>query len=377
MKKSSANILSISLRVSVLGGFALLLCVASCVGTSSDSGERAKSEPLRESAESAPSLSAANDPPDEDTGTIPRSSSPGPRPSSPGPAAAEEGGMRGSDAIPDAVRPGARPAVDWAREPGRTEHVVEAEPDAFSADASSTTPHMPTPPRAAAPLSKTKGTESTGDKTIVPVDGAISYGSASEAVGNGNEHRRPAKKTPRQRPPEENDGLQEVRTRKSKRMATTENMESPAEAPVEDDRLSTGRPVVEIALLATDVRIGDEVLALVRIRGARDVASVPFHLVFDPEILAWEAASEGPFLSRDGQPTAFMTASASAGGRLVVGASRLGQALGASGSGEICTIRFRALASGTTALLLDRAKVIDSFGQVIPAGFAPTSVVIR
>jgi general secretion pathway protein D len=120
--------------------------------------------------------------------------------------------------------------------------------------------------------------------------------------------------------------------------------------------------------------------ALVNVRvlveNADGVASVPFHLHFDPRVVSFEQALQGAFMSSDGNPAVVMAASLSSGDVVVVGASRLGAVPGISGSGEICTLQFRAVAPGGTTFGFAEASVRGPSGANIPASFVATSVVV-
>jgi len=135
-----------------------------------------------------------------------------------------------------------------------------------------------------------------------------------------------------------------------------------------------GRPVV-----------GSNVVVTVRIQNARDVASVPFTLRFDPDILEFVAgaAVEGDFLRQDRNGTVFLAAQGAADGSppdgmaaVVVGASRLGSS-GASGGGTLCRLVFRAKTAGTTPLEFSRARVLDPSAASLPSRFTGATVVVR
>ena len=128
------------------------------------------------------------------------------------------------------------------------------------------------------------------------------------------------------------------------------------------------------------IALGQIVSVDVRIRGARNVGSVPFTLVYDPGILEPVTAEviEGPFLRRDGSQTAFMTRpSQSSPGSWIVGLSRLRSDRGAEGKGTLCRLRFKALREGTSALQFARAAVLDPQAQHLPATFETSSIRVK
>jgi hypothetical protein len=126
----------------------------------------------------------------------------------------------------------------------------------------------------------------------------------------------------------------------------------------------------------SEAAVGGVIVVHVLIDGASEAASVPFHVVFNPVVLQFDRGEEGPFLSGSGQ-TAFFASPTSSGDRVVVGLSRLGGEHGASGSGELGRLRFIAIGAGNAGLAFDRAKVRGVDNTILPASFAPATVLIR
>ena len=126
-----------------------------------------------------------------------------------------------------------------------------------------------------------------------------------------------------------------------------------------------------------DVAPGSAVSFHIWIYGAQDTASVPFHLLFNPEVLEFQGAHEGPFLAGDGRATVFMFAGTSDGRSVVVGHSRLTRDTGVNGNGELCVLNFVALAEGDPGLAFDRARVVDVTGHDQPSVFQVQPPVIR
>jgi len=135
--------------------------------------------------------------------------------------------------------------------------------------------------------------------------------------------------------------------------------------------------LVQMDVVSPTVVAGEQVTLAVRIDDARSVASVPFHIVFDPGFLEFVGVTEGSFLRQDGQPTALLAAPTSDRGRIVVGLSRLGDSPGMSGSGPLCSLTFRARAYGSTTVRFERAKVVTDGGTTLPARFIGTELHIK
>jgi hypothetical protein len=136
-------------------------------------------------------------------------------------------------------------------------------------------------------------------------------------------------------------------------------------------------PSVRLMAARNVLSVGEEIAVTVEIHGANDVGHAPFHVTFDPSILSFVSATEGPFLSSDGQGTAFFASPLSDGTAVTVGLSRLGRVPGISGSGELCALHFVAVASGDTTLAFQRAHVRDSRTRIVPAAFESLSIRVR
>jgi hypothetical protein len=115
----------------------------------------------------------------------------------------------------------------------------------------------------------------------------------------------------------------------------------------------------------------------VEIYSGNDVGHVPFHVNFDPRVLRFDRAEEGPFLGSDGVQTVFFAQASMAGDSVVVGLSRMGQAPGVDGAGQLCVLQFVAVGSGATTLGFSRAKVRDSTSDIIPANFEPVTLTVN
>jgi hypothetical protein len=133
-----------------------------------------------------------------------------------------------------------------------------------------------------------------------------------------------------------------------------------------------GAPVVHLVALPA----GESVVLEVWITGANDVAHVPFHLRYDPTVLAFESGEEGPFLAADGARTAFFASPTSTGGAVIVGLSRIGSVPGQTGDGLLCRFQFATRGTGETVVSFTSAKVRDSSNAIVPSVFEPLALVV-
>ncbi len=88
------------------------------------------------------------------------------------------------------------------------------------------------------------------------------------------------------------------------------------------------------------------------------VSHLPVTLVFDPRVLEVIHVRRGGFLGSEGK--AKFMADSSSPGRVVLGASRVGQQSGVTGSGLVASLRFRALEEGQTDLSFEKGKALDN-----------------
>ena len=161
--------------------------------------------------------------------------------------------------------------------------------------------------------------------------------------------------------------------------------EPPAEEPppdtggeeAENPPQPQGPATVRLALSAPSYRVGDRVIVEVRIDGAANVGSVPFHLKYNRQVLEFiPPGVQGPFLSADGTNTVFLANDVGGGGEIVVGLSRLGGSEGVSGSGTLATFQFQAIAEGDAGFAWTGAAVKDPQARNLPASFVTAPVAV-
>jgi len=153
--------------------------------------------------------------------------------------------------------------------------------------------------------------------------------------------------------------------------------ESPPGDTTAENPPQAGPSTVRLVPSAPSYRVGDRVIVEVRIDGATNVGSVPFHLKYNRAVLEFAPpAIQGPFLSADGTNTVFLANDVGGGGEIVVGLSRLGGAEGVTGSGTLATFQFQAIAGGDCGFAWTGAAVKDPQARNLPASFltAPVSV---
>lgn len=106
----------------------------------------------------------------------------------------------------------------------------------------------------------------------------------------------------------------------------------------------------------------------------RPLSHLPLTLEYDPAVLAVERVTAGDFLGAAGE--AQVLSDSTTPGRLVLGASRLGQRGGTRGAGTVARITFRAVAAGETRLRFVEARALDPLLQPL-APFATETMTVE
>lgn len=142
--------------------------------------------------------------------------------------------------------------------------------------------------------------------------------------------------------------------------------EAPAAYPAAVWAVARPAAVPRGATMEIDLRIAD----------ARDVLGAPCHVVFDPAVLAFREAREGPFLRESGgRGTAFLAAPVDEG-RIALGLSLLGPGSGASGEGVLATLVFEAVGEGAARVEFERARLASATKNQAAARFTGALVVV-
>ncbi|HEY0308955.1 MAG TPA: cohesin domain-containing protein [Acidobacteriaceae bacterium] len=109
---------------------------------------------------------------------------------------------------------------------------------------------------------------------------------------------------------------------------------------------------------------------------ARDVFSVPMQVQFNPAVLQLVNVDSGEMLGRDGQAVALVHRDDGAG-LVTITASRPPNVAGVSGQGVICTMTFRATASGDAKVTLVKVGAKNSAQGNIPAIGSQSTVHVK
>lgn len=107
-----------------------------------------------------------------------------------------------------------------------------------------------------------------------------------------------------------------------------------------------------------------------------DLYGIAFDLSFPSDILELDSSSEGDFLDDGGTTQTTFQIAEPADGQLIVGLSRLGNVVGADGSGVLLLLNFRSVASGSGSFVFSTNVGFDSLGQELNLSWAAGSVTV-
>ena len=112
---------------------------------------------------------------------------------------------------------------------------------------------------------------------------------------------------------------------------------------------------------AQQVAVGDTFEMRLMADAERPLSHLPLTLEFDPDLLSVEAVETGTFLGTPEEVQ--MMADSTRPGRLVIGASRLGEIPGVTGKGMVARVTLRALAAGAAAVSFRDSSALDPLLQ--------------
>lgn len=140
---------------------------------------------------------------------------------------------------------------------------------------------------------------------------------------------------------------------------------------------SQGELQLVVVTSAPEVSAGGITTVDVLASSSASVVDAPLHLTFDPNVVEFVDGVPGDFLTQGGSSVVFLADGASRPGDVAVAAGRVDRQHGASGSGLLCRVRFRGLRTGTTSVLVGRAKAWGSHGEALTVVSAGATIVVR
>ena len=124
-----------------------------------------------------------------------------------------------------------------------------------------------------------------------------------------------------------------------------------------------------------EVEKGSEFSVAVQVKDVEQLYSAPLFVKYNPAILELMSLNEGVFLKQDGQSTVFSSSPNRTTGQVIVGYKQGTGGKGASGSGVLFNLNFKALAEGVTTLEVNRVNFRNPEGVRLQV--APETVTIE
>lgn len=125
------------------------------------------------------------------------------------------------------------------------------------------------------------------------------------------------------------------------------------------------------------VNAGDEFAVTLQVAEVDKLYSAPLFVNYDPQFLDFVRADEGDFLRTPGQSTVFTSSPNRSRGELIIGNKQGAGGEGASGSGSLARIYFKAKQTGNVVIRPNRVNFRDPAGARMPVEAKPFNLEIR
>lgn len=135
--------------------------------------------------------------------------------------------------------------------------------------------------------------------------------------------------------------------------------------------------MVSLVASAPQVAVGSTFTVQMKVANVRDLAAAPMRLKYDPAVLKLVDVQQGGFLGKDNTEVIFSTVPSRQGGETMIQLQRLPGSGGVAGSGTLLTMKFEALAAGTSPIAVAEFTLRDSKLIQIHATAPQTSVVVK
>ncbi len=141
--------------------------------------------------------------------------------------------------------------------------------------------------------------------------------------------------------------------------------------------LTTSAAIIEIRPTEASVSIGQETRFELLAGNIKDLYGAIVTLTYDPKVVEFKTASEGPILKKDGQQTSFLFSNNIKGGTVDIYMTRIGDVGGVQGAGSLGTLVFQAKAGGTTELTMKGVKLTNFNREQIKTELKGAKVVVK
>lgn len=155
----------------------------------------------------------------------------------------------------------------------------------------------------------------------------------------------------------------------------------PSGVPVElmSDASIEGPPAVpRVFFIGTQlVNVDEEFFVELQVDEVENLSSAPLFVNYDQQLIAYVRTEEGDFLKQSGQPTIFTSSPNPLRGELILGSKQGVGSDGASGSGTLARIYFKATAPGTAVVRPNRVNFRSAVGTRLKTQVEPFLIEIK
>jgi general secretion pathway protein D len=137
-------------------------------------------------------------------------------------------------------------------------------------------------------------------------------------------------------------------------------------------------PSVTLVASAQEVAVGATFTVQMNVMNVRDLTAAPTRLKYDPAVLKLVEVKQGGFLGKDVDEVIFSQVPSKQGGETLVQLQRVAGSTGVAGSGTLLTMKFQALAAGTSPIAVVEFTLRNSkLLEIHAAPPQPASVVVK
>ncbi len=134
--------------------------------------------------------------------------------------------------------------------------------------------------------------------------------------------------------------------------------------------------IVEIKPSEGVAQVGTEARFEINAGNMKGLYGAIITLAYDPKVVEFKAASEGPFLKKDNQQTSFLFSNNAKAGILDLYLTRIGD-IGVEGTGNLCTVILQGKSGGSSDIALRNVKLTNIKREQIKADLKGAKVVVR
>ncbi len=138
-----------------------------------------------------------------------------------------------------------------------------------------------------------------------------------------------------------------------------------------------GTPVLALRPTSPEVAVNGTVSVNVQIDNVTELFSAPMRINYDNKVLKLVEISRGDFLGGDGQQVTFSETKAEEAGAAIISLNRVPGAGGISGSGNLVTLKFQAIAKGVSAISFQDLSLRDARLQSIAVTPPSTAIQVK